>query len=326
MLLNISDIIRILKIVIYVVIKKKGEVTFICNRSRMEYSELINKLEQKRKVVVKRICFSIGFVALGLAVGWLINRDFGYAVGGIVGFIVAIVLISEGFDKYKKVFKNQFMPLVVNKTGLDLKYVHKQGIPKEVVMSSRLFKKPDRYIKEDFMYGTLDGVNFMSSDVHMQDKRVTRDSKGRRRVRYDTFFRGRWFVYEFNKSFNGIIQVREEFFKSHPWGLKVEKIKLEDVEFNRKFNTYATNQHDAFYVLTPTLMENIKKLERKFPGSIYFSFIENQLHIAIYHSKDSFEPPVFSKLDESLINELVSDIVVLQEIVNELKLNRKIFK
>ena len=73
-------------------------------------------------------------------------------------------------------------------------------------------------------------------------------------------------------------------------------------------------------------MENIKKLERRFPGRIFFSFIDNQLHIAINHQKDSFEPPIFSPINESFINEIVADILIIQDIVNELKLNRKIFK
>ena len=39
-----------------------------------------------------------------------------------------------------------------------------------------------------------------------------------------------------------------------------EKVKMEDVDFNRMFKIYAENELDAFYILTPNMMEKIKKL------------------------------------------------------------------
>lgn len=293
----------------------------------MQYNEIISNLENQRKRIIRNLLYSIGLVLIGLVVGYLVYSTVGLVTALFIGFFVVIIVFSASFSNYKKTFKNNLVPLLISQLGLDLKYDYKDGVGENTVNFSRLFKKPDRFLKEDLIYGTIDDVRFMTSDVLMQDRRVVRDRKGRKRVEYVTFFKGRWFVYEFNKEFNGIIQVREDnLFSSLPWGLNLQKIKLEDIEFNKKFNTYATNQHDAFYVLTPTLMENIKKLEQRFPGRIFFSFIESQLHIAINQSKDSFEPPIFSPIDDSFINEMVADIKIIQEIVNELRLNRKIFK
>lgn len=297
----------------------------------MEYNEIINNLESKRKAITKKLLISlgvfIGTLLLGFIISLISHKEQIIIFGGLIGVIVAIGIIADSINKYKKEFKTNLMPLIISRTGLNLKYDYKDGVGINTAMNSKLFKKPDRYHSEDLLYGTIDDVQFMCSDVHMEEKRVVRDSKGRTHVEYITFFRGRWFVYEFNKEFNGIIQVREDgFLQGHPWGLKVEKIQLEDVEFNKKFKTLATNQHDAFYVLTPTLMENIKKLEKRFPGKIYLSFIGNQVHIAIYDSKDSFEPPIFSPINDAFIDNIVADILITQEIINELKLNRKIFK
>jgi len=293
----------------------------------MDYNQLLEQLETQRKVIANRIFYSMGIVTMTLVLGLLIGESLGIVFGGLIGLIIGIVYVSTALNNYKQAFKNQLMPLIIAKTGMDLKYDYKDGVGENTVMSSKLFKRPDRYYKEDLMYGAIDDVRFMTSDVHMKEKHVTTDSKGHRRVEYITFFQGRWFVYDFNKQFNGIIQVREDgFLQSHPWGLKVKKISLEDVEFNKKFKTYATNEHDAFYVLTPTLIINMKKLESRFPGKIYFSFIGSELHIAIYNSKDSFEPPIFSSLDDAFIDAQVQDIMILQDIVNELKLNINIFK
>ncbi len=294
----------------------------------MEYNQLLKELETQRKLITKRLLYSIGIVVVTLLLGLIIGQNSqGILIGGFIGLFFSFAYVGTSYSKYKKSFKDKMMPLIIEKTGLELKYDYKDGVGQNTVMHSGLFKKPDRYHCEDLMYGTFDDVRFMSSDVHMQERRVTRDSKGHQRVEYITFFRGRWFVYDFNKEFNGIIQVREDgFLQGAKWGLNVKKISLEDVEFNKKFKTYATNQHDAFYVLTPSLMENIKKLERRFPGRIYFSFIGSELHIAIYHSKNSFEPPVFSSIDDQFMSAQVEDILILQDIVKELRLNRNIFK
>ncbi len=293
----------------------------------MDYTEMLNTLEAKRKNIMKKMVYGIGIILVALLVGLLIGQSEGMMFGAVIGLVIAVGFVADAYTKYRKLFKNDVMPLIIAKTGLSLQYNYNDGVGQNTVMNSCLFKKPDRYHCEDLMYGTIDDVQFMSSDVHMEERHVRVDSKGRRHVEYVTFFQGRWFVYDFNKEFNGIIQVREDgLLQGLPWGINAEKISMEDVEFNKKFKTYATNQHDAFYVLTPTLMVNMKKLESRYPGRIYFSFIGSQLHIAIYNNKNSFEPPLFSPVDDRFIDEQVQEINILREIVNELKLNRRIFK
>ena len=139
---------------------------------------------------MKNILICIGIVILGAIVGYIIDKYVGHVYGGFIGLIVSVIIISKSYSKYKSLFKDSFMPLIISKTGLDLKYNHKDGVGEHTVNHSKLFKKADRFFNEDLMYGTLDGVGFMSSDVHMQDRRVTTDSKGRRRVKYVTFLRG----------------------------------------------------------------------------------------------------------------------------------------
>jgi Protein of unknown function (DUF3137) len=293
----------------------------------MDYESKLQHLEEKRLRIIKRmkVCAMV-FIPIFLLCFLSEELMILIIVGGL-SLIISLAVIFDGISQYKKSFKLELMPILVSKVGLDIQYNYKEGISKQQAMQAKLFKRPDRYKCEDLMIGTIDGVKFYSSDVHMEERHVTRDSKGNTRVSYQTYFLGRWFIYDFNKEFKGIIQVREDGFLSGPlWGLGTEKIQLEDVEFNKKFKTYATNQHDAFYVLTPSLMENIKKLEARYPGRIYFSFIGSQLHVAIYNSKDSFEPPIFSPINDLFINTQIQDILIIDNIVQELKLNRKIFK
>jgi hypothetical protein len=298
----------------------------------VEYSQLLESLENKRQQIVSRsrncLLIGAGLVIINLLASQFLPEIFQVII--ILSIITLLIFIAMAFDaanKYRNAFKESLMPILIQKVGSDMHYDYKKGIGEHQTMDAKLFKNPDRYHCEDLIYGVFDDVSFFTSDVIMKERRVTRDSKGHTRTTYVPYFNGRWFVYDFNKTFNGIIQVREDgIFEGPRWGLKMSKIELEDVEFNRKFKTYSTHQHDAFYVLTPPLMEQIKLLERRYPGQIYFSFIGTKLHIAINGAKNSFEPPMFSPLTDHFIEEQVKDIMIIQEIVQELKLNRKIFK
>ena len=85
------------------------------------------------------------------------------------------------------------------------------------------------------------------------------------------------------------------------------------------------NEHDAFYVLTPHLMEAILELERTNPGTLALGFTGKKLFIAINNNRNTFELSLFSKIDTSTIDQLVRDLNVIKGIVLELKLNRNIF-
>ena len=56
-------------------------------------------------------------------------------------------------------------------------------------------------------------------------------------------------------------------------------MKLEDPRFNREFSAYATDQVEARYVLTPSMMERLVALKSKF-GAIGISFIQDRMYLA----------------------------------------------
>lgn len=298
----------------------------------MDINEIRNAMEKSRLAIVTRIkrLAIIGVVLLivNLIILGVYPEIIAYAaVISLIIFLVPAGITLDQFEKYKKYFKQEVMPRLAATIGDNITYNYRDGIKESKCMEAKLLKRPDQFYTEDLVKGEFEGVRFASSDIIMKERKVRRDSKGRTYVTYETYFSGRWFVYDFNKTFKGIIQVREGGFLDGPqWGLGLKKFQMEDVEFNKKFSTYATNQHDAFYVLTPTLMEKIKELEKKYPGRIYMSFIGTELHIAVNGAKNAFEAPVFRPIDEKFIEEQLYDLKLIQDMVHELRLNRNIFK
>ena len=143
---------------------------------------------------------------------------------------------------------------------------------------------------------------------------------------------GRWMVFDFNKSFKANIQVCQKGFwnsKLGNWNSRntYKKVMLEDQEFNNNFRVYAQDEHEAFYVLTPTIISKIKDLSNNISGKLLFCFVDNKLHVGIANDSDSFEHGIFTKIDEEdIMNNISKDIKLITNFVDELNFDNDLFK
>ena len=105
-------------------------------------------------------------------------------------------------------------------------------------------------------------------------------------------------------------------------------IETEDVEFNNSFNIYAQNEHEAFYILTPSFMEKLKKIDKKIQSAgIRFLFNNNKLHIGINNSDDAFEFDELEEINEQEIEtNMENDIRLIMDLIDELDLTNDLFK
>lgn len=191
----------------------------------------------------------------------------------------------------------------------------------------------DRYSSNDLITGKYKDILFTQADVHIEKEEQTTDSDGNTRTYYVTIFKGRWMIFDFNKSFKADVQVSQKGFgnnKVNTWfsSSKFEKIEMESQEFNKNFNVYAQQPLDAFYILTPKIMEKIKNLDTNNDGKLLLCFIDNKLHVGIYNHADSFEhSSVFKRIDEEKIrNQISLDIQKITMFVDELELDNDLFK
>ncbi len=282
--------------------------------------------EKKHKseitTVISIIVFVLGIVFFVISGErtWLLTLGALFAVPGFIGIVVGVVLFNRTISKFKSMYlKDYFSNMIENG-----EYRPKRGLTQSEVYRCGFIKRADRFKSYDYLSGRLDGIDFRSSDVHLQERQVYTDSKGNRKTRYVTFFKGRVFEFDFPKKIEHRLQVLERYRPLD--GFKYKKVDLESMAFNKKFNTYATDAHTAFYVLTPHFMESLMKVEKNHPGKIGFSFFDEQMHFAINNNKSTFAISPFRKIDEKLVETFKEDVEGLYEIVDDLKLNRNIFK
>ena len=190
----------------------------------------------------------------------------------------------------------------------------------------------DRYTSNDFISGKYKNINIVQADVHIEEEHQSTDSEGHTTTTWVTIFRGRWMVFDFNKLFKANIQVSQKGFgnsRISNWGaqVKYKKVMMENQAFNNSFRTYAQDEHEAFYILTPSLMEKIKNLTNNISGKLLFCFVDNKLHIGLQNGKDSFEHSIYKQIDEEQVtNEISKDIKLITDFVDELSLDNTLFR
>jgi len=277
----------------------------------------------------KRILIGMGIGVTGLVLfiaSMGMDETGVFVIGATILIIAGLVLMvmgSTSFSRLSHEFKSKYLPQMINCVLPDVEYHFDRGLSQQTVYATEFIKTADRFHSEDLFIGKIDGVDFIGGDVHLEERHVEQTKEGTRES-FVTYFLGRIFEFTFNKTFEGYLQVLES--GSMESNQKYHNIKLESIDFNKKFRTYATTELTAFYILTPEIMESILHLEKNNPGKVNLSFYGDKMYIAINNSRDTFELRMFRKVDQTLIDEYQKDLNVFKDIVSALRLNNQIFK
>ncbi|MBK9456075.1 MAG: DUF3137 domain-containing protein [Bacteroidetes bacterium] len=107
---------------------------------------------------------------------------------------------------------------------------------------------------------------------------------------------------DFNKHFNGNTYVLSDFgerflggFGKMLQGLSIGRpdvVRLEDVEFEKQFVVYSSDEVEARYILSTSFMEQIMAFKKKTNANIQLSFVGNNINVAIPMKENMFEPSI----------------------------------
>lgn len=228
--------------------------------------------------------------------------NFGVALPGpLVIITFAIVAIQEWkknkikqkLDIAKTAFFNDYRRRIaeplLNTYFPGYKYYPAQGISKEELVKLNVFNMGnfDKVITEDYVEGTYKNIYYHQSDLIA--KNVTSQST-------ITFFKGRAGIYDYKKSgFTGELIITSKKYGSHINRGSLDKIEMENMEFNKTFDVYADTPHTAYFILTPHFMEHIMDLNAQ--GDLYIRFVEDKICILRNHVAGMFEPDFTKPLD-----------------------------
>ena len=290
----------------------------------------------KRKIIWIIVVFVVVLIAFFVGDNPGMNYLFYLIPVGLIVFGYLIYKTIGPLKAYKKEFKEKVVREIISLINPDWSYNPEGMISKEEYRSSKLFTtKVDRYRGDDLVTGVIEKTDFRISELHTEEKKETRDSKGRKSTRWRTIFKGLFGHADFNKEIVGetlvLPDTAERMFGS--FGTKLQKmsgrgklIKMENVEFEKLYVVYGSDQVESRYVLTPTMMEAMINIVDKYNKIVNFSFIGSRVYFAISFSKDLFEPRIFGsgvRFDD--LEEMNEQFRIIQTIISELNLNTRIW-
>ena len=302
------------------------------------YNDL-QELDKERERIARRLIVVFVFLAVLTVAGMALiyNKSGGFNDGILfTGFAAAAVggIVMKFMTRdYTANFKLKIIKPLIHAIEDDLAYTPKGMISQTLFQRSKIFRhRIDRYNGNDLVTGEIDTIPLRFSDLHAEYK--TKDSKGR--TSWHTIFHGLFIVAEFNKHFKGKTIVlpdqAEKLFGTlvGRWlqskNIRRESlVKMDDPAFEKVFVVYGSDQIEARYILTHSLMKRLLEFKKRSGEDVFISFVGSHIHIAV-SGGDRFEPAVFkSLLSYKQAMAYIATLKLAIGIVEDLKLNERLW-
>ncbi len=328
--------------------KTYTEFQNFCNQNLQKYFE---ELLNDRSIVVKKLLFIraiIVFVLFGVVsliysvvcnIDYLFNHIF-LLILVLISFLALLVLIFKLWERqftYKQnfvlLFKDKIIKNIVKFFDESLTYYPEKFIDIDSFKNSGLItQRIDNYYGDDYVEGILGDTEIKFSEIHAF---IDKKDKDNNRT-YIELFGGLFFIGDFNKNFKGRTYVYPDFSEKifgeiakyfQKFNTEQGKlVNLEDVDFEKEFKVYSTDQIEARYILSTSLMQRIVNYKKKTKSDILMSFVDSKIYIGILIREYLFEPKIFGKLlNEETLQKYFEHFELVISIVEELNLNLRIW-
>jgi hypothetical protein len=316
--------------------KKQSELTDFYYKTLYPVLQELEADREKLKNKILKIGFVYTLIAI-LTTGFILKNSLSFDLIAFAAFAFlggGALLYKFLIKDYTKEFKQKIIAPLISELDRNLLYFSEMHVPSEFFTRSKLFtSQVDRVGGNDYVSGKIDNIEIRFSDFHAEKKH--KDSKGR--TTWSTIFQGLFIVSEFNKNFHGntvvLPDTAQNTFGDLIGGwlqsnntMREDLVKMDNVEFEKEFVVYATDQIEARYILSHSLMKKLLDFKKRSKQNIYVSFTNKNINLAIAYNKDLFEPSIFhSLLKYKIAMEYVQTLHLAIGIVEELKLNTKLW-
>ena len=102
---------------------------------------------------------------------------------------------------------------------------------------------------------------------------------------------------------------------------------MDNEQFDKRFCVRADDPQEAYYLLTPHMMEYITAMADKSGGTVYLSFLRSgKLHVAVQTGRDFFELGKTNTDAETLRRKFLGELRWFTDIVDTLRVEDTIYK
>lgn len=292
-----------------------------------EKKALIAAIEERRKKawLYAGIGSAAIFLIVLLVAGLLVEDGLGWLLGSVVGVILggsvlAVSLGSFRANTARQVNAHILPELVRIVLGQDVVYEPDAGFSRSFLDTIGAF--PVNILNQsERLHGTYEGVPFMCADV----KSFHYETHSNGRSTYTTVvtdFLGTVFIFRFNKPSKAILRIVE---KGFPGSLlmsgKSTKIETESIDFNSRFKTYANDEHQALYVMTPQNIMAFLDAQSLVKGKELYIIDNDKLIVVCSGGTVSLDASFSGRFDDRDIMKMADQLVPLKGFVKTLRLD-----
>lgn len=252
----------------------------------------------------------------------------------LVGMIISAVSFSlyymlsykKAYDLFNFNYKTKYVTDVISQIDgfSNLNYYYNDSFSYEELDSYKIIPMGLKvsFVSKDNLTGTFKDVNFRSGSIE------TATAEGKHRK---VLFSGQVIDFELfdsKKISNGRVQIfsnKKNIFtdmlavENNEYKMKYDtlshKIETEDAKFNEHFCVYADDEHNAFYILNPVVIESITKLFETAEDELYIVFDNEHLFIAANQNRNPFDAYIDIPIEEQKGN-IIKDTALIQNVRN----------
>lgn len=296
-------------------------------KQNMTNAQLETALSSQRSSITLFKILTYGFAAATMAL---------FAFGLIPVAIPALVLtfvfgyqMSKRTETLKKLLSENVVSGVLNEVFENVEYNPFGRLPDKLVKGAGMVFpfEYDSVRGSDYIKGSYKGLDVELSDVELYHVVSHYDEETQQwRDEEQKVFMGQWLVCDFGKELSGEVHLsanERALRRQH----KNDSVEMENERFNDRFLVTAQEAQEAYYILTPHMMEYILTAAGKAGGEVYMAFLRGgKLHVAVKTGRDFFELGKSEANVERLRQKFLGELHWFTDIIDELRLESALYK
>ena len=245
-------------------------------------------------------------------------------------FAIFIFCLAFGVTSLYGSYKDYIMKIkygIKEKCSQQLKKCFKNinwghtNITLDLIRQSKLFNTFSNIIYDDLFLGNYKDVKFSVNETFLISSNLIGFNSN--------IFRGIIIAFNSNKKIKAHTIVANKcdisfsiFYNNELFN----KVKLEDLNFDKRFSVYSEDQIEARYLITPAFMERLNNLRTAFgTKKIKCAFFDDEIVFAISTNKDLFEMGSFHRtlVNKKKVKEFYDEITAIYAMIDHFKLNER---
>ena len=292
-------------------------------KQMMTNQELESQLKSLRvKETITKILTCCAAVAM--IIMWFFMENLAM---GLVFLVISIVfgfLFAMSSSMIKKLLSDNIISGVLKEAlGYTVEYIPLGNVEPGYMVFPFSY---NRVLGSDHIKAVYKGLNIELSDIELIEETEETNEDGVTENSSATHFKGQWLICDFGKELSGEVRLSANT-KNLRKQNKNNSVEMENEAFNKRFLVIAGNPEEAYYILTPHMMEYILSMADKSGGEVYMSFLrDGKMQIAVQTGRDFFELGKSKANVEKLREKFLGELRWFTDMIDTLRLEDSIYK